>query len=79
MPINLQPTSRDHAAVCDTAGRTRASGAYASLEALLINEIVAGNVIASTPMAACGRVVPGVACAVTRSYLLVSDGTAPDC
>ena len=48
----------------------------------MINEIVAGNVIAITPMAACGRVVLGVACAVTRSYLrgqLVSDGTAQDC
>ena len=58
----------------------RASEAYASLEALLINEIAAGNVIASTPMAACGRVVLGVACAVTRSYLgqMVSDGTAQD-
>ena len=60
----------------------RASEAYASLEALLINEIAAGNVIANTPMAACGRVVLGVACAVTRSYLrgqLASDGTAQDC
>ena len=59
----------------------RASEAYASLEAMMINEIVAGNVIAVTPMAACGRVVLGVTCAVTRSYLrgrMVSDGTAQD-
>ena len=45
----------------------RASSAIATVENLLIAEIVAGNTIAGTPMAACGRVAFGMACAVARS------------
>ena len=47
----------------------RASAARAELERLLIAEISAGNTIAGTPMAACGRVALGVACAVARDVL----------
>jgi hypothetical protein len=34
----------------------RAIAAYATFETLLIAELAAGNMIAGTPMAACGRV-----------------------
>jgi hypothetical protein len=53
----------------------RASTARAELERLLIAEIVAGNTISGTPVAACGRVALGVACSVVRS-LISSHSTA---
>jgi hypothetical protein len=46
-----------------------ASTALATFESLLIAEIVAGNTIAGTPIAACGRVAFGMACAMARSCL----------
>ena len=46
-----------------------ASTALATFESLLIAEIAAGNTIAGTPMAACGRVAFGMACAMARSCL----------
>jgi hypothetical protein len=48
----------------------RANSAFVEFENLLIAEIVAGNTISGTPLAACGRVALGVACAMTR--LLIS-------
>ena len=45
----------------------RAIAVYATFESLLIAELVAGNAIAGTPMAACGRVAFGMACAFARS------------
>jgi hypothetical protein len=45
----------------------RATAIYASFENLLIAELVSGNAIAGTPMAACGRVVLGMACTFARS------------
>jgi len=45
----------------------RATAIYASFETLLIAELVAGNAIAGTPMAACGRVALGMACTFARS------------
>jgi hypothetical protein len=47
----------------------RAKTAYVEFEVLLIDELVAGNAIASTPMAACGRVAFGMACAVARDLI----------
>jgi hypothetical protein len=47
----------------------RAIAAYATFETLLIAELAAGNMIAGTPMAACGRVAFGMACAMARSCL----------
>ena len=54
----------------------RAKTAYMEFEVLLIDELVAGNAIAGTPMAACGRVAFGVACAVARD-LLKKSGDLP--
>ena len=48
----------------------RANSAFVEFENLLIAEIVAGNTISGTPLAACGRAALGVACAMTR--LLIS-------
>jgi hypothetical protein len=45
----------------------RAIAVYATFENLLIAELVAGNAIAGTPMAACGRVALGMACTLARS------------
>jgi hypothetical protein len=45
----------------------RATAIYACFETLLIGELVAGNAIAGTPMAACGRVALGMACTFVRS------------
>lgn len=47
----------------------RASAAYATFETLLIAELAAGNAIAGTPMAACGRVALAMACTVARSCI----------
>ncbi len=44
-----------------------AIAAYATFEGLLIAELAAGNAIAGTPMAACGRVALGMACTFARS------------
>ena len=56
-------------AACAAELRDRASRAVAEFEGMLIAEIVAGNVIAATPMAACGRVALSIACAAARSYV----------
>ena len=53
----------------------RASATYTTFEILLIDELVAGNAIAGTPLAACGRVALGMACAVARD--LLSKSAAP--
>jgi hypothetical protein len=45
----------------------RASAAFVEFENLLIAEIIAG--ISGPPVAACGRVALGVACAVARSLM----------
>jgi hypothetical protein len=47
----------------------RASAAFVEFENLLIVEIIAGNAISGPPVAACGRVALGVACAVARSLM----------
>jgi hypothetical protein len=47
----------------------RASAAFVEFENLLIAEIIAGNTISGPPVAACGRVALGVACAVARSLM----------
>ena len=47
----------------------RANSAFVEFENLLIAEIVAGNTISGTPLAACGRAALGVACAMTRSLI----------
>jgi hypothetical protein len=46
-----------------------ASAAFVEFENLLIAEIIAGNTIAGSPAAACGRVALGVACAMARSLM----------
>jgi orotate phosphoribosyltransferase len=46
----------------------RAIAAYATFEGLLVAELVAGNAIGGTPMAACGRVALGMACTLARSF-----------
>jgi hypothetical protein len=43
------------------------SAAFVEFENLLIAEIIAGNTIAGSPVAACGRVAFGMACAIARS------------
>jgi hypothetical protein len=47
----------------------RANSAFVEFANLLIAEIIAGNTITGTPVAACGRVALGVACAVARSLM----------
>jgi len=47
----------------------RAIAVYATFETLLLAELAAGNAIAGTPMAACGRVALGMACALARSRI----------
>ena len=42
---------------------------YATFEGLLLAELAAGNAIAGTPMAACGRVALGMACTLARSCI----------
>ena len=60
----------DNSAVLPAASLlTRAIAAYATFENLLIAELVAGNAIAGTPMAACGRVALGMACTLARSCI----------
>jgi hypothetical protein len=44
----------------------RVTAVYAAFENLLIAELVAGNAIAGTPMAACGRVALGMVCTLAR-------------
>ena len=44
-----------------------ASAAFVEFENLLIAEIIAGNTIAGSPAAVCGRVAFGMACAFARS------------
>ena len=53
------------------------SGAFAQFENLLIAEIIAGNTIAGSPAAVCGRVAFGMACAIARLInARLSSGTA---
>ena len=47
----------------------RGRAALATFNDLLMAELVAGNAIAGTPMAACGRVALGIACAVARDLV----------
>ena len=53
---------------------------YATFETLLLAELAASNVIAGTPMAACGRVAFGMACALARSegFLLRASSAVPE-
>ena len=53
------------------------SAAFAEFENLLIAEIIAGNTIAGSPAAVCGRVAFGMACAFARSInVRLSSGAA---
>jgi len=42
---------------------------YATFETLLVAELAAGNAMAGTPMAACGRVAFGMVCTLARSCI----------
>jgi hypothetical protein len=56
-------------AACAAELRGRAARIVADFEGILITEIAAGNIVAATPMAACGRVALSMACAAARSYV----------
>ena len=55
----------------------RGRAALATVNELLIAELAAGNGIAGTPTAACGRVALGIACALMRQALSASSPGEP--